>query len=180
MYLVREFISIYLVDFINFLYPLRKNSPRVIGEIFYEAHLFTEMNKLLKSKLDLFREKKPLPNQLGIGLSERIVEIPWTLSHLTKKGNHLDAGSSLNFRDIVLNSVFDDKKVFIVNLNTERNCYVNDSVSYVYGDLRKKIFMDEFFDSISCVSVLEHVGMDNNRYSKEPRYKEKKKMNTFW
>lgn len=175
IYLIREFILIYFVDLINFLYPLRKNSSPVIGEIFYEAHLFAEINKLLKSKLNLFREKKLLPKQLGIGLSERIVEIPWVLSHLTKKGNHLDAGSSLNFRDIILSSIFRDKNVFIVNLNPEKNCYINASISYIFGDLRKKIFVSEFFDSISCVSVLEHVGMDNSGYSKDPRYKEKKK-----
>ena len=127
----------------------------------------------MNDKLNLFRDKKTLPDQLGMGLSERIVEIPWALSHLPRSGRHLDAGSSLNLRSVLLSHVFKKIRVFIVNLNPEKNCYIDKYVSYIFGDLREKIFTDEFFDSISCVSVLEHIGMDNSVYLSDRNYKQK-------
>lgn len=118
--------------------------------------------------------KKNLPVYLGVGLSERIIEIPWTLSHLTQSGNHLDAGSSFNFWYILGSKILRDRKVFIVNLNPEKNNYISDSVSYIYDDLRRPIFVDGFFQSISCVSVLEHIGMDNSTYVNDAYYKQKR------
>lgn len=173
IHIVKEFIYLYLSNIVNVLYPLWGKFPFVIGEIIYVSHLSVKMRSLIKDKLYLFRDKRSLPKQLGIGLSERIVEIPWALSHLPKKGKHLDAGSSFNFRNILFNSKLKNMKVFIVNLNPEKNCYTDKSISYIFGDIRKRIFTDEFFDSISCVSVLEHVGMDNSVYVNDSNYKQK-------
>ena len=42
--------------------------------------------------------------------------------------------------------------------------------AYVTADLRELPFADESFDTIVCVSTLDHVGMDNSAYgSTEPR-----------
>ncbi|MEK7543860.1 MAG: hypothetical protein AAB557_03265 [Patescibacteria group bacterium] len=172
---VKEFIYIYLRDFINIFFPWWNKVPFVIGEIIFVSHLFVEMERLITFDLNLFRYKKSLPPKLGVGLSERIVEIPWAISHLPSKGNHLDAGASFNFRTILLSHQLRNLKIFIVNLNPEKNCYVDKYISYIFGDLRKKIFTDGFFDSISCVSVLEHVGMDNSIYIPDGGYKQKNK-----
>lgn len=174
IHIAKEFIYSYLSNITNVFYPLWKKFPFVIGEIIYVSHLYVELRSLIKDKLYLFRDKRSLPKQLGIGLlSERIVEIPWALSHLPKRGKHLDAGSSFNFRDTLFNSQLKNMKVFIVNLNPEKNCYADKSISYIFGDLRKRIFINEFFDSISCVSVLEHIGMDNSVYLNDSNYKQK-------
>jgi SAM-dependent methyltransferase len=37
-------------------------------------------------------------------------------------------------------------------------------VSYLFGDLRDLPFQDDWFDSVVCISTLEHIGMDNTRY----------------
>lgn len=177
IHIAKEFIYLYLSNIVNVLYPLWGKFPFVIGEIIYVSHLSVEMRSLIKDKLYLFRDKRSLPKQLGIGLNERIVEIPWALSHLPKKGKHLDAGSSFNFRNILFKSPLKNMKVFIVNLNPEKNCYTDKSISYIFGDLRERIFTDEFFDSISCVSVLEHIGMDNSVYLNDSNYKQKNRKN---
>lgn len=176
-YLLQSICAVKLRWFFNLIYFFRKTSSHVIAEIYYEAHLFFEMHKIInkKDKIDLFKHKKRLPQNFGIGLSERIVELPWFLSRI-KNGNgvHLDAGSSINFSDILFHSNLRSKYVIIENLNPERNCYWTDRISYIFEDLRKKIFMNDIFDSISCLSTLEHIGLNNERYTKDKRFQQNK------
>jgi len=160
----------------NFIYKFKIRSPRVISQIYYEAHLFAELKKVINTDLlDLFRDKRKLPDNYGVGLSERIVELPWFLSQISEsKGLHFDAGSAINYEDILFHKKLKNKKIIIGNLNPERECYWTDHISYYYGDLRKKIFIESAFDSISCISVLEHVGLNNARWTQDQRYCEAK------
>lgn len=175
-YLLQSIIAIKFRRFFNFIYKFKKYSPKVISQIYYEAHLFSELEKIIYTQLDLFKLKKSLPKNYGIGLSERIVELPWFLSKISEtKGIHLDAGSALNFKDILFHPKLKNKKIIIVNLNPERNCFWTDSISYIFEDLRKSIFIDNYFDSISCISTLEHVGLNNERWIKDKNYCQKNK-----
>lgn len=106
-----------------------------------------------------------VPDEYGIGLDERCVEYAWCLSSLTKiDGKVLDAGSALNYRQIInaVNSA--ERKLTIAGLAVEKNCYYAESVSYQLCDLRNLPFRDNWFDVSLSISTLEHVGMDNAIY----------------
>jgi len=165
-YFFKSVVAIKFAWLFNLIYFCLKKSPNVVKKIYYEAHLWDELERVLKHNLLRFKFKKELPPKFGFALSERIIEFPWFLSQLSSSsGRHFDAGSTLNFPLILSHPKMKHKKIVIGNLNPERNCFWTDSVSYIFADLRKKIFIDNYFDSISCLSVLEHVGLDNRRYS---------------
>ena len=156
------------------LYPVFKRHAFVIGTPFYVANLLHEICTAVQHRLTYFRRGKVLPSRYGIGLSERCVEIPWFFSLLGKKaGLHLDAGSSLNFDALLKLDPLSRKNIIIANLNPEMNCYWQDGVSYIFWDLRKPLFADNIFDSISCISVLEHIGLDNSGWTHNKKDQEK-------
>lgn len=124
-----------------------------------------------------FKNSEFLPERYGYAIDERVVEYPWVLSRIPSSngGNLLDAGSVLNFKEILEFPALKNKKINIVNLNLESNCFLQKGISYVLGDIRHLPFKDNYFDYITCISTLEHIGMDNTLYTKDVRYKEEKK-----
>src|SRR3954452_702969 len=52
----------------------------------------------------------------------------------------------------------------IVTLAPEAAAYWSRGISYVYGDLRDLPYRDGYFDTVVCISAVEHVGMDNSVY----------------
>jgi SAM-dependent methyltransferase len=102
----------------------------------------------------------------GRWLDERVVEYPWMLSRLPKgPACLLDAGSTLNHRFILDQPQLREKNITVMTLAPEKNCFWRERVSYVFGDLRNTYFRDETFDAVVCLSVLEHIGLDNTRYT---------------
>jgi len=113
-----------------------------------------------------FREGNPLPAGYGFRLDERTVEIPWALARLSNQaGRLLDAGSSLNHEFVLKSPALANMKTTILTLAPEGVAYWNLGVSYMFGDLRNLDFRDEWFDAISCISTVEHVGMDNSMHA---------------
>jgi SAM-dependent methyltransferase len=51
--------------------------------------------------------------------------------------------------------------LLITTLEPEPQAFTERRVSYLYADLRDLPLRDDFADTVLCVSVLEHVGMDN-------------------
>ncbi|NQT72400.1 MAG: class I SAM-dependent methyltransferase [Chloroflexi bacterium] len=101
----------------------------------------------------------------GLGLDERLIEYPWLFSSLpSKEGNFLDAGSVLNFDYILSLPTLVQKKIFISTLAPEKHSFWNKSISYVYEDLRDICYKNNFFDWIVCLSVIEHIGLDNTKF----------------
>ena len=97
-------------------------------------------------------------------IDERIIEIPWVINELRKlKGNLLDAGSTLNF-NYLLEKLIKKFNIYIVTLYPEKNNYNNFGVSYIYEDFVNLSFKNNFFDVITCISTIEHVGFDNSIY----------------
>lgn len=125
--------------------------------------------------INKFKNNSELPEFYGRGIDERIIEYPWILANLPDTGeNLLDAGSALNFEKILNYAKFNNKKITIVNLASEGECFLQ-KASYVFADLRKLPFLDNYFDVITCISTLEHVGMDNTMiYTYDKKYKENK------
>lgn len=120
------------------------------------------------SFLKVLREGAQLPEGYGFRLDARVIEIPWILSRVAERsGAFLDAGSALNYDFVLASDALADKRRFIVTLAPESVAYWRLGVSYVFSDLRNLDFRDELFDSIACVSTIEHVGMDNSMYAGE-------------
>jgi SAM-dependent methyltransferase len=118
--------------------------------------------------LRAFQEGLQLPGNFGVGLDERVVEYPWILSKLLRYNERcqfLDAGSTLNHEFIMRHPLAEWQKWTVLTLAPEPECFCSLGVSYIYDDLRAMPFRDQCFDAVFCVSVIEHVGMDNAHYT---------------
>lgn len=113
----------------------------------------------------IFEEGKQLPTGYGFRLDERVLEIPWVLTRLKNhSGRLLDAGSSMNHKYVLNTGTIANYSTTIMTLSYEGKAFPENGISYVYGDLRNIDFRDNWFDVISCVSTIEHIGMDNSMY----------------
>jgi SAM-dependent methyltransferase len=119
-----------------------------------------------------------LPSGYGIGLDERCVEYPWVFAHLPDSpGRLLDAGSALNHQFLLSHAGLLNKRIHIVTLVPEADCFYQRGISYVYEDLRQLPFAAGLYDTVVSVSTIEHVGCDNTYYtgtrsSDEPRLRD--------
>jgi len=158
------------------IYQLRGRKPWSRG---YFEYKWKSIGDAISNKLIMedFSGVKPLPDGYGRHIDERIVEFPWALSRIPETPlTLLDAGSTLNFINILQHSKLKNKKTTIVTLAPESNCFWKMGVSYVYDDIRILPFRDEQFDIITCLSTLEHVGMDNTQvYTSDKRFSENNK-----
>jgi SAM-dependent methyltransferase len=109
----------------------------------------------------LLARELPLTGQ-GADLSERIVEIPWVLRRLPRPvGRLLDVGTA--FAPIVYHRQ-------LVRLAAGERHGVDlapfalDGVVSHCADVRALPFGDGAFDRVVCISTLEHIGLDNERY----------------
>lgn len=110
-------------------------------------------------------DPKKLNQGYGLGLDERIIEYPWLFSRLPfAKGRLLDAGSVLNFNYILSRQALQKKTIFISTLAPEKKSFWKQSVSYTYEDMRDICFKDNYFDWAVCLSVIEHIGLDNTKF----------------
>ena len=158
--LVFKIIDIFLkpFKFIVEKYYLIHRKPFTQG---YEFYKWNRINKFLDTKT------KKLNISNVNGLDERIIEYKWIFNELKKtknKLNLLDAGSTINFPDII-NRIKKKYKITIQTLYPENYSFYDQGISYVYDDLTIKIFKENHFDIITCISTLEHVGFDNSIYN---------------
>ncbi len=157
----------------KYIYLINGRNPWSMGYLSYRNEI---IKKNIKTDFLKYVSNNVLPKNYGFGLDERVIEYPWLLSSLPKKGRNIfDAGSILNYDFILDNNKLKGKNILISNLNPESESHNDNGVSYlygIYGDLRKNIIRDEVFDVVVCGSVLEHVGMNNKKI-----YKHKSKYN---
>ena len=104
----------------------------------------------------------------GAYLDERCVEIPWALHNIKNSKIILDAESALNHPYIL--KILADKLFFITTLYPE-NFRGTLGESYVYQDIRNMCYKDDYFDSVTCVSTIEHIGFNNEGYKSSPNVK---------
>ncbi|MEW6172014.1 MAG: class I SAM-dependent methyltransferase [Bacillota bacterium] len=127
-----------------------------------------------ESLMSLFRHGSSLPPGYGVGIDERCVEYPWLVANMDgRSGYFLDAGSTLNHDYILEHPVFREKKLWIMTLAPETNCFWRKGISYVFCDLREIPIVDNYFDAVACLSTLEHIGWDNVLYTHDESYRER-------
>lgn len=109
--------------------------------------------------MESFRSGAPLPNGFGARIDERVVECPWALAKLGRDdGRLLDAGSVLNTPYFLETPELTNRQIVIYSLLID-TLTLDPRISYVHGDFRDSIFREQAFDTIVCISTLEHVGM---------------------
>ena len=138
---------------------------RNAGSRLYAPHKVSELRRVLEMPFDT----RNLPRGFSYRLDERLVEYPWLFSRLPAgPGELLDAGSVLNHDFILshptLQPKLQGKKLTIMTLAPEGYSFWDRGINYVYGDLRRTYFRDESFDLVVCVSTLEHIGLENQRF----------------
>jgi SAM-dependent methyltransferase len=79
----------------------------------------------------------------------------------------LDAGSSLNHLHVLRRLRQRMDELHILTLAPEEESFPELGISYVYADLRELPFRDATYDRIVCISTLDHVGMDNQRFGSD-------------
>ncbi|MBW4546701.1 MAG: class I SAM-dependent methyltransferase [Symplocastrum torsivum CPER-KK1] len=120
-----------------------------------------------------FRCSEPLSPDYGFGIDERCVEYPWLVANLSENAKCLlDAGSVLNHRFILNHPTFENKKLHILTLAPEENCFWEKGISYLYDDLRDIPIRNDYYDTIICLSTLEHIGCDNTLHTQDETYQE--------
>src|SRR5262249_35562594 len=130
----------------------------------YDA-LWTQFNRQAivdEALLERFRRNEALPPRYGVGIDERAVEYPWFLVNLRDQPETLlDAGSVLNYAFVVDHPLLRRKTIHILTLGPEPFCFWKKGISYLFGDLRSIPIRDDYYDTVACLSTLEHVGADN-------------------
>jgi hypothetical protein len=157
-----------------FLYLCRGRLPLSVG---YREYRNRYVRKAIADEglLELFSAGRELPPGFGFRLDDRVVEYPWLLSRLGRHENRmrvLDAGSTLNYEDILRHPAVKKHTWSIVTLAPETESFWDEGISYLYEDLRRLPCRDDWFDAVACISTLEHVGMDNVLVTAETSHRE--------
>ncbi len=116
--------------------------------------------------IEKFRCAQPLPENYAPRLDERVVEYPWTIARLRPQGFFMDAGSTFSTPLLINHPTIAGRRFVICTFETDW-ITLNSNISYLYDDLRSTILKDGIFESIVCISTIEHIGMglDLKKYS---------------
>jgi SAM-dependent methyltransferase len=151
---------------------LHKGIPWSAGYNIYKWQLITQA-LADRSLLERFRLGEQLPPAYGIGVDERCIEYPWLLARLHNGPEvFLDAGSTLNHPFILDHPVFRSKVIHTLTLAPEANCFWQRGTSYLFHDLRDIPTRDAYYDTIACLSTLEHVGCNNTGFTPNQTHNE--------
>jgi hypothetical protein len=108
--------------------------------------------------------RQPLEG-VGVGLSERVVEIPWVMRNLAGSTGRrvLDIGTAFSpgvYKRLLVRQPHTVEVADLAELDLP-------GLSSHVADVRCLPFATDSFDVAICVSTLEHVGMDNAQYNVE-------------
>ena len=91
-------------------------------EYYKEDFILSALND--ENLIQHFRQNQSLPDGYGMYLDERVVEYPWVISRLNSEPAYLlDAGSVLNYHYIISHRILQTRKVSIITLAPEVNCF---------------------------------------------------------
>jgi SAM-dependent methyltransferase len=95
--------------------------------------------------------------------SDRYLEYPWLLEKIKiESGRILDVGSTAS--DMLYNFLPKTVEVNAIDLNDKN--IKNSAIKFAIGDIRHTGYEDNYFDIISCISTLEHIGV-SGRYGSD-------------
>jgi SAM-dependent methyltransferase len=143
----------------GFFYLIIKMSKKAIQ--FINGPLFYFKQSECKKLSDCLLLAKILYNQPPN--SDRFLEYPWMLKNIKiKSGRILDVGSTAS------NMLYDflprEMEINSIDLNDKH--FKDSAIKFSVGDIRKTEYPDDYFDVISCISTLEHIGV-SGRYGSD-------------
>jgi SAM-dependent methyltransferase len=95
--------------------------------------------------------------------SDRNLEYPWLLENIKiSSGRILDVGSTAS--DLLYD--FLPKTIEINSIDLNSKPIKNEAVKFSVGDIRQTAYADNYFDIVSCISTLEHIGV-TGRYGSD-------------
>lgn len=97
---------------------------------------------------------------------DRALEYPWAIENCNlEKGKMMDVGSTVGhmFRENLPKEV----EVYTLNLEDEKRFPYIEGITQVRGDIRKTEFDTNFFNLITCISTLEHIGVEGRYHVKQ-------------
>ena len=98
----------------------------------------------------------------------RTIEYPFVLKHLRGgKGKVLDVGSSPAVQPYHVALTFFGYEVYCVDLLPQIHDFkmVSEKLHYKVCNIKRGLpYPDKFFDFVTCISTLEHIGMKGGRY----------------
>jgi SAM-dependent methyltransferase len=98
----------------------------------------------------------------AVDVSERVVEIPWVLSRAPRGvGKILDVGTA--FAPVVYHRLLSRLAIDEVHLADVAPFRLRAAIAH-QADVRELPFEAGTFDACFCISTVEHVGMQNDRY----------------
>lgn len=121
----------------------------------------------LKDNMLLWRLRYRAPKYF-----DRDLEYPWVLKNIDmKEGKLLDIGSTVGqmLRDVLPKEI----DISILNINTMKDV---DGVNQIEGDIRGTDLKSNIFDCITCISTLEHIGVQGRYGVEKDEYGDMKAM----
>ena len=134
--------------------------------------------KLLNKFINLYRKteftkkifiKARSSRLIGSG---RTVEYAWVLAHLGNVCKILDVGSTNSPFPLELASVGYDVYSIDPRSYVEWHGLVHPNMKFTKGDISRAPFISEFFDAVTAISTIEHIGTED--YYKNPSVDETK------
>lgn len=119
--------------------------PKKIRDFFVAG---IELLKIILAKLKILRWS----------FNERIIERPFVFQNLPKKGRILDIGCSDSIMPIEIASLGYET----YGNDLKKYPYRYPGFKFIQGDAFKLDFPDNYFDAITCISTLEHVGLSKD------------------
>jgi SAM-dependent methyltransferase len=154
-------------------YLAGEHPPWSSGYILYRRQFISQVLSSPEA-MSPFRTGQLLPPGYGFGLDERCVEYPWLLAQLDPQPERiLDAGAILNHAFVLDQPIWQRKRIHMLTLAPEDYCYWDRGISYLFEDLRQIPIRDGFYDTIVCVSTLEHIGADHRIFTRSGTYPER-------
>jgi SAM-dependent methyltransferase len=90
--------------------------------------------------------------------SERFIEYPWAFKNLEQKNTKiLDVGSTGSYFPLALACL--GHKVYVIDIRPYEYRSHHPNLKDIIGDIRHTEFPDNFFDAVTAISTIEHIGL---------------------
>lgn len=143
---------------------------RALGKLLYGPRLATgHVNTRREFAEEPIIERLSLSaaplDHIGDGSSERVIEVPWVIRRVTElnPSRMLDVGTA--FAPMIYKWLLVRQAPTIETVDLA-DATVPGLQNHV-ADIRELPFADDTFELATCISTLEHIGMDNTQYSLE-------------
>jgi SAM-dependent methyltransferase len=121
------------------------------------------LNKLRVIMSTVFPQLSSRVETIASEIPDRMVEYPFVLRELNlKNGRILDVGPTSPYNIIPL--ILADKGFEVWGIDVREFKIRHPNFHFIKGDIRKTDFPDSYFDLITAISIIEHIGL-KGRYS---------------